>query len=550
MNEVHMMKRFAALMLTLALLAAPLALAETRALTLGDTGDDVLELQTRLRQLNYYMGKATGTYGDSLAAAVAAVQEAYGREATGVADLATQGIIYGECYRPLSPGMSGLDVELLQLKLAELNYYWGNITGNYLEGTTSAITTLQNEFGLPATGIADVETQRLLFACSVRPTPSPTPVPAPTPSPTPYVYRAFPGTLAYGDQSENVRLVQERLMELGFFTYHKTTTGFYKQTQAAVETFQTYNGIKATGKVDQRTWEALFAESGAVDALSTPKPAAKVPYFFEVDVKNQLTKVWAYDEQTKDYTTLYKTFLCSTGTVSNPTAPGTYTLTGRRATWAEFPNWGGGKAQYWVRIDEYNAFHSLLYSTNDQMALVVSPYNKLGQRASHGCIRLTLADAKWIYDNVEEGMQVWVHEDAAADPELVYISQPGELDRSVMRPVTTPTPPVYAYDPKTPLPTDNRTLKLGASGQDVYWLQRKLADWGYYAGTSTGQFREGTKKAVQAYQRANKLSVDGIVSKNTLKSLYNAVIAEYATPTPAPSPTPSPSVQPTRAPAP
>ncbi len=549
-----MMKRLAALWITLVLLAAPLALAETRPLTLGDTGDDVLELQTRLRQLNYYMGKATGTYGDTLAAAVAAVQTAYGLEATGVADPGTQKIIYGECYRPLSAGMSGLDVELLQIKLTELNYYWGNVTGNYLAGTTAAITTMQSEFGLPPTGVADVETQRLLFACSVRPTPSPTPVPSPSPSPTPYVYRAFPGTLQKGDQNKNVQLVQERLMELGFFTFYKTTTGFYAQTEAAVEQFQKYNGIKVTGRVDQRTWEALFAEEGAVDTLSTPKPAAKVPYFFEVDVRNQLTKVWKYDEQTKDYTILYKTFLCSTGTTSHPTAPGTYTLNGRRSTWAEFPNWGGGMAQYWVRIDEYNAFHSLLYSTNDQMALVVSSYNKLGQRASHGCVRLTLADAKWIYDNVEEGMRVWVHEDAAADPELVYISQPGALDKSVMRPVTTPTPPVYAYDPKTPLPLDNRTIKLGSSGQDVYWLQRKLAEWGYYEGTATGQFREGTQKAVKAYQRAAKLSVDGIVSKNTLKSLYNAVLAEYATPTPAPtatpSPSPSPTVKPTRTPAP
>lgn len=541
MNGVYGMRKLIALLMALVLLAAPLALAETREMRLGDTGDDVVELQTRLRQLNYYVGKATGTYSDTLAAAVAAVQTAYGIEATGVADLATQKIIYGECYRPLSMNMSGLDVEILQLKLTELNYYWGNITGNYLEGTTSAIATMQNEFGLPPTGIADVETQRLLYACSVRPTPSPTPAPPPTPSPTPYVYRAFPGTLSYGDQNKNVQLVQERLMELGFFTYHKTTTGFYKQTESAVKAFQTYNGIKATGKVDERTWNALFAEEGAVDARSTPKPAAKVPYFFEVDVRNQLTKVWAYDEQTKDYTTLYKTFLCSTGTKSNPTTPGTYTLTGRRARWAEFPNWGGGKAQYWVRIDEYNAFHSLLYTDTDSMALNVSSYNKLGQRASHGCIRLTVADAKWIYDNVEEGMQVWVHEDAPADPELVYISQPGALDKSVMLPVTTPAPPAYSYDPKTPLPLDNRTLKVGSSGQDVYWLQRKLADWGYYEGTATGQFREGTKKAVQAYQKAAKLSSDGIVSKNTFKKLYNDVLDEFATPMPPPVTTPAPT---------
>ena len=30
-------------------------------------------------------------------------------------------------------------------------------------------------------------------------------------------------------------------------------------------------------------------------------------------------------------------------------------------------------------------------------------FNKLGQTASHGCIRLSVGDAKWIYDNCALG---------------------------------------------------------------------------------------------------------------------------------------------------
>ena len=64
---------------------------------------------------------------------------------------------------------------------------------------------------------------------------------------------------------------------------------------------------------------------------------------------------------------------------------------------------------------------------------------------------------------------------------------------------------------------------------------------GFYKGTVTGQYREGTQKAVKAYQRARGLSVDGNAGKQTLKALYQEVIDAYATPTPLPSPTPSPT---------
>ncbi|MBQ6257923.1 MAG: peptidoglycan-binding protein, partial [Clostridia bacterium] len=92
----------------------------------GDSGDAVLELNTRLRQLNYTTVRASDQYSAATETAVAAVQAAYGLEATGVADEATLNIIYGDCYRPLSYGAEGLDVKLLQERLVELGYYSGN----------------------------------------------------------------------------------------------------------------------------------------------------------------------------------------------------------------------------------------------------------------------------------------------------------------------------------------------------------------------------------------------------------------------------------------
>ena len=65
-------------------------------------------------------------------------------------------------------------------------------------------------------------------------------------------------------------------------------------------------------------------------------------------------------------------------------------------------------------------FHSVPYTQTSKDALEFEEYNKLGTAASMGCIRLSVEDAKWIYDHVKEGMQVWIHDGAAADPELRY----------------------------------------------------------------------------------------------------------------------------------
>ena len=89
-------------------------------------------------------------------------------------------------------------------------------------------------------------------------------------------------------------------------------------------------------------------------------------------------------------------------------------------------------------------------------------------------------------------------------------------------------------------------MNVGKEGQDVYWLQMKLKEMGFYKGTVTGQYREGTEKAVAAYQRSRGLGADGVAGKYTLNTLYNEVRQANATATPAPAPTLTPSPLPTR----
>lgn len=82
---------------------------------------------------------------------------------------------------------------------------------------------------------------------------------------------------------------------------------------------------------------------------------------------------------------------------------------------------GGVYGQYAVRYYKMYLFHSTPYSRMSSDALITEEYNKLGTPASRGCIRLTVADTKWIYDNCPIGTLVEVQRDpqwsvAIADP--------------------------------------------------------------------------------------------------------------------------------------
>jgi hypothetical protein len=61
----------------------------TRELRVGDTGDDVRALQTRLDRLGFTSGSANGNFGSATESAVRSFQTSSGSDATGVADAAT-----------------------------------------------------------------------------------------------------------------------------------------------------------------------------------------------------------------------------------------------------------------------------------------------------------------------------------------------------------------------------------------------------------------------------------------------------------------------------
>ena len=71
----------------------------------------------------------------------------------------------------------------LQMKLKELGYYTGTVTGSYYSGTKSAVKKFQKDAGLYQSGEADVATQEALYADILAANATPEPTPEATPKP-------------------------------------------------------------------------------------------------------------------------------------------------------------------------------------------------------------------------------------------------------------------------------------------------------------------------------------------------------------------------------
>lgn len=77
-------------------------------------------------------------------------------------------------------------------------------------------------------------------------------------------------------------------------------------------------------------------------------------------------------------------------------------------------------------------------------------------------------------------------------------------------------------------------MRVGDENSDVKKLQQALQILGYYSGKIDGKYGKGTTAAVQAYQKAHKLTADGSAGELTIKSIFGSVSSKSLTTQPAP----------------
>jgi len=95
----------------------------------------------------------------------------------------------------------------------------------------------------------------------------------------------------------------------------------------------------------------------------------------------------------------------------------------------------------------------------------------------------------------------------------------------------------------TPRPTNTpfTSYKNGDTGAEIRRIQNRLKTLGYLKGSADGQFGDSTEEAVRAFQKQNRLTVDGKVGAYTLDKLF---AASAATAKPAVTATPKPTATP------
>lgn len=179
------------------------------------------------------------------------------------------------------------------------------------------------------------------------------------------------------------------------------------------------------------------AEDTKVENPEEEEKNSKETYYIKVNYGANVVTVYKKDKNGK-YTVPVKAMVCSTGKAT-PTS-GTYKMS-NKYRWHQLN--GGVYGQYCSRITGHILFHSVPYKTNSPDTLKYVAYDKLGTKASAGCIRLTVADAYWIYSNCESGTYV----------EFYSSSDPGPLGKPSAQKISS-NETCRNWDPTDPLPNN------------------------------------------------------------------------------------------------
>ncbi len=233
-------------------------------LSRGDKGlAAIYKLQRRLKDLGYYTIAVDGIYGSGTERAVRHFQRINGLPKTGVADNATQQLLYSSSAKP-ADSSSADDYKVLsrsssfhpavvplQRRLKTLGYAVGSVDGYFGSRTYRAVREFQKRNGLTATGIADETMQRVLFSSAAIAASGSSSSSSSSGSAS---YRL----LTWGSKGDDVKKLQKTLLAKGY-TQVRVADGIYGEwTYNAVRAFQKDHGLSVDGIAGKNTQSALY----------------------------------------------------------------------------------------------------------------------------------------------------------------------------------------------------------------------------------------------------------------------------------------------------
>ena len=387
---------------------------ETIIMSIGARNQGVTLLQQALIAQGYLSGEADGSFGNGTQEAVRAFQTAQGLEADGYVRLSTiKALEPDAAKRTIDLGDSGLLVYGIQKLLSLYGYYGASPDCAFGSGTKNAMRLyMERVADEMAQFVMDrAEAERAHYESLSQEDQSSAiiiDVPIVTADTLSLsgavdedwldflIQSSVPKseTLRLDDRGQDVSRMQRRLKALGYMA--SSADGVFGQnTQLALKYFQRRNSLDENGVCDAHTQKRLFSDAAkASDMYVSP---------YKAKVSTTKNRVYIYKWTGNDYGDMVKTFVCTTGAAKTPTIKGTFQAPGQNGVWYKMD---GCWVMYAFVIDGGYFFHSVLFNKEGATKPTSSSVANLGRNASHGCVRLSVEDAQWIYENCAPGMTV------------------------------------------------------------------------------------------------------------------------------------------------
>lgn len=535
--------------------ATPTPTAQYVQLSKGDSGSRVTRLQNRLKTLGYYTGTVDGEYGSGTVSAVKRFQKQMGLNQTGTASVALQNKLFSTSapyYEPatatpapapddyddfddyeeettyvrLAQGSSGARVRNLQRRLKELGYYTGTVDGSFGSGTAGAVKRFQRAVGDNVTGVATAALQRKLYASN-----------AP-------VYEGDEEEdtaqdeyilLSPGDSGSEVKRLQRRLKELGYFD-GELGGNYLTKTTDAVKRFQQAIGANPTGIATAALQKRLFASNAPYygDADQGDDEPEQQNYI-KLQKGNKGSRVTKLQQRLKElgyFTTAI------TGTY------GSKTIQAVKAFEARYGKEQTGVATIALQKELFSE-DALAYAGSssggqdeDDSGSQTASYTKL-QKGDSGAkvkqLQRRLKELGYFEGAIGGNYQKLTTDAVKLFQTAVGLKANGVATVATQERLYADDAPIYQPQ-ATPTPNPYQALQRGDTGSAVELLQNRLIELGYIRSADEvklGTFDKNTMLAVIDAQNERGYDSDGAADEEFLYYIYSedvwdVVLAGYA----------------------